>query len=68
MANPRPFLCSEANMVDPLALVPDKAVVFIDAMSLYQGLLLDLLAQHCLHDPAWRGAKVVPIRRVGAGE
>ena len=55
-------------MADPLALVPEKAIVFIDAMSLYQGLLLDLLAQHRLRDPAWRGAKVVPLRRVEVEE
>ncbi len=40
----------------------------LDAMRLCQALLQDLLEQHRLRDRAWRGTKVVPLKRVGAGE
>ena len=68
MANPGYIRRPKANIVDPLGLVPMKAVVFIDAMSVCQSLLQEILAQHRLRDRDWRGAKVVPLRRLGAGE
>lgn len=39
----------------------------LEAIEEQRRLILDLLSQHRLRDPHWRGAKVVPLRRAEAG-
>jgi len=38
----------------------------LEAIEEHRRLIVDLLAKHRIRDPDWRGAKVVPLRKIGA--